>query len=500
MSQVTLAPNAVMMISSIRSLGYTFETALADVIDNSIAAGADFVGIRTEEDPKRSLYLAVVDNGCGMSAAELQAAMQHACGGPDESRAENDLGRFGLGMKTASHSQCRCLTVLSKKNGRLSAAEWDLDLIKQTGDWTLRIYEPAELRTVPCFPELSALTHGTVVVWREFDQLTAKEQNIYDALFEHLDRSRDHLELIFHRYLEDGSIKMDINGRPLIPKDPFLTRKSGTTPVEVMSVPGYEGEIRVIGYTLPHQNRLSAEEIASLGLRDHSMEDDQGFYLYRNSRLILWGSWLRMTRKAQRTKLSRVRVDVPNTMDRLWELDIRKSQASPPRIVRDRLSKLLDRLCVDSSRIVSGGGRISSSAKTSAESFWLPKDLGNRRFSVTINREASIYKAFCDSLSDSQQKAFLALTTWLETSYPTRWVNEHFAGDDSPAIGDEPDSETRLALKNQLRTLLDYLPDGVDAATLLKLLAAGSPVPSNRKLGTDLVKELTAEIKAEADR
>lgn len=497
MRRITLPPKAVTMISSMRSLGYTFETALADIIDNSVAARASNIHILIEENQNLPPFLAVVDDGCGMSREELNAAMQYACTNPQEKRSEHDLGRFGLGMKAASQSQCRTLTVLSKKHGEMSAAEWDLNLVAETDDWTLRLYAPSELVSIPCYDRLLLLEHGTVVVWRDFDQLKAKEFDVYDALINNLDQSREHLELIFHRYLSEGLLRMDINGRKLSPKDPFLINKSGTTPSERITIPGYEGFVRVIGYTLPHQNRLTHDELLSLGIKDRNMEDEQGFYIYRNKRLIFWGSWLRMTRKAMKTKLSRVQVDVPNTMDHLWELDIRKSQAYPPKLVRERLSRLLDSLCKTSAEVIGNRGRVSVGSKSSEESFWLPKDLGNHRYSVTINREASIISSFCDSLSDNQQKSFLSLLKWLEVSYPTRWVNEKFANDDSPEIVDTPSDEEMKHLKVSLRYLLQQLPTPGDMNRVLSIFSKFSPIPFNRRLGEALVESVLQEMAEE---
>src|SRR5436190_1258916 len=109
-------PNPEFLIKSIAEQGYSLETALADLMDNSISAGADRIEvmIRMDEEPFK---LFLTNNGSDMNQDELRQNMQFPSSSPEGYRQQMDLGRFGLGMKTASFSQTRKFTVISRKKG-----------------------------------------------------------------------------------------------------------------------------------------------------------------------------------------------------------------------------------------------------------------------------------------------------------------------------------------------------------------------------------------------
>lgn len=227
---VTCPPDAERMLNSMRALGYSFETALADIVDNCIAAGATEVDINMPSDPNAELFLSVSDNGCGMTASELQKAMQHACRNPEENRADGDLGRFGLGMKTASLSQCREMIVITKCGSEVSAASWNLDTVAQTGDWSLIVYGEDEIKGMPCYEKLARKAQGTTVVWQVFDRLSEREIRPYQALTTKLADAAEHLALVYHIFLtgrEVSKLVIRINGNELNPKDPFMEGAKG---------------------------------------------------------------------------------------------------------------------------------------------------------------------------------------------------------------------------------------------------------------------------------
>ena len=341
---ISLPPNAEKMVQSMRALGYSFQTALADVIDNSISAGATQVDIMTPSDPREDTYLAILDNGSGMDRPTLIESMRHASKNPNENRETEDLGRFGLGMKTASLSQCREFVIVTRTAKGTHAAGWSIDTIQKEQDWSLTVFEKSEFEQFPCYEIFNKLKHGTLLVWRKFDRFSLRNGSCFDELTTKLIDARDHLGLVYHRFISDpdNPVVFTVNGRKIEAKDPFLeNRESGVDalPPELIFIPEFPNSpIVVTGYTLPHQNRITASEMRSLGLRDRSFGEDQGFYIYRGKRLIFWGGWLRLARKAQASKLCRVCVDVPNSMDKIWELDIKKSIAVPPRVVLEKLA------------------------------------------------------------------------------------------------------------------------------------------------------------------
>jgi len=350
MEVVSLPPNAPMLMEATRAIGYSIETAIADIVDNSITAQA--AKIKIKFFPVGDPYIAILDDGTGMDGEEIKNAMRYGSKNPQEPRATGDLGRFGLGLKTASLSQCRKLTVASKKNGKVVGAQWDLDFVESTNDWSLRLLGLSNLADLPHFEELDELSSGTLIVWQELDRFKMGEINFDENMGKYMDRVREHLSLVFHRYLtgEQGLRKTDIlmNNSVLEATDPFLVKKS--TQVmddENIIIEGYKVNVRP--YTLPHISQLTDSEIKMLGGKD-GLRRLQGFYIYRNKRLLVWGTWYRMMRQGDLSKLARVRVDIPNSLDHLWTLDIKKSTAVPPEIVRRNLAAIIGKISDSSKR------------------------------------------------------------------------------------------------------------------------------------------------------
>lgn len=346
-----LRPSAARLLESMRDIGYSFESALADIIDNSISAGCTQIFITNDVHPESGAYLAIRDDGCGMLPEELTKAMQHGSRGPRETRAAGDLGRFGLGLKTASFSQCRQLTVVSRKDGQLTARRWDLDLVVDSDEWILELLDEGEIARLPVLDTIGE--SGTLVLWQKLDRLDAigeETQQAYEALNELFSTAKPHLALTFHRFLEPepgdrtGKVEMWINGAPLEANDPFarhLIPRSDPHDVEVIRMS--QGDVSVQAFTLPHHQRLSSEQLRTLE-RGSSLVETQGLYVYRAKRLIAGGSWLGLARRAELTKLLRVRVDVPTELDEAWSVDVRKSRVRPPAAVRSRLGPIVARM------------------------------------------------------------------------------------------------------------------------------------------------------------
>ncbi len=359
-----LPPYAPTLIESTRAIGYSLEAAVADIIDNSIAAGANKVEIYFF--PIDGAYIGILDNGKGMNEEELDLAMQYGSRNPSEARDSKDLGRFGLGLKTASLSQCRCLTVATKQGDQLRASRWDIDHVAEVGEWSLLILDEEEISQVPQIECLMESDTGTLVVWQQLDRLKAGETNFELALGRKIDSVREHLALVYHRYLSGESgitkLKLLINGEAVTPIDPFLKGKS-TQPMDDEVLVIRDQNIVVRPYILPHLSRMTAEEVKQLGGKD-GLRKQQGFYVYRNKRLLVWGTWFRMMRQGDLSKLARIQVDIPNTLDELWTLDIKKSSALPPAEVRKNLEVIIDRIAERSKRTWTFRGKKEISDKT----------------------------------------------------------------------------------------------------------------------------------------
>lgn len=399
-----LEPVAHVLLESMRAIGYTLESAIADIVDNSVSARAKVININFP--PGSPTELAIMDDGEGMTADELEQAMRHGSQDPRNSRGDHDLGRFGLGLKTASLSQCRNLTVATKKNGIISAAVWDLDFVRDQGAWLIQVLDNAEIEALPYADVLKAQTSGTLVLWQKLDELEKYDLDDGASFSEQMVHAQEHLSLVFHRFLEGdvegGKIRISVNNRALTPLDPFLrdVRATQKHPEEEIFLENHV--IRVKAFTLPHISKLSQREVALAG-GSEGLRRQQGFYVYRNKRLLTWGTWFRMFRHEELTKLTRVMVDIPNSLDHLWTLDIKKSAATPPFEVKRRLKELVPKLLEESTRVQQFRGKKTFSG-TSKPLWSRLEDRGEVRYEIDRN-----HPLISSSLSEIKQKSGINL-------------------------------------------------------------------------------------------
>jgi hypothetical protein len=326
-----------------RASGYDLETALADIIDNSITAGAGVVRITISEEG-RSSWIAIADDGAGMDEATLLRAMTFGGINPSDPRDPDDLGRFGLGLKTASLSQCRRLTVLTRAAGGCVLVRcWDIDVIEATGQWALLRSARTPHLEQRFRKELEAQQSGTVVVWEVLDRLGHEDgdEEIADRIRRAVPQIEEHLAMVFHRFLEDsGGLKILIGSEPIRPWDPFMRNEKAVQMLgeERLEHDGHEVVVRP--YVLPHVSKLTGEAHRR-GAGPRGWADQQGFYVYRNRRLLVAGSWLRLGFvKEEHNKLARIQLDFPNDLDFAWDINVRKSRAVPPDALREDLKRI----------------------------------------------------------------------------------------------------------------------------------------------------------------
>ncbi|SHE99028.1 Histidine kinase-, DNA gyrase B-, and HSP90-like ATPase [Bacteroides luti] len=329
-------PKANAMINTFRAFGYNLQTAIADIIDNSISAKAGNVWIDYVWDGTNS-WVTILDDGEGMSRCSLVNAMTPGSKDPNDERDENDLGRFGLGLKTSSFSQCKILTVASKAEDHVILKRcWDLDFVNQTGKWSLLDYISDE----SFLDKLSEMKSGTLVLWQNLDRLVGNSHKDNDAarnvFLEEFALVEEHLGLVFHRYLQKNKLKIFINGIQIQPWDPFMKEEYGGQLIctEVLDA----NNVTIKCYVLPHISNIDVEA------RKKAKTDDwyklQGFYIYRNERLLLYGDWLGLFPKNEHYKNARILIDIPNKLDHLWKIDIKKATATPSVSIRKDLVRL----------------------------------------------------------------------------------------------------------------------------------------------------------------
>jgi Histidine kinase-, DNA gyrase B-, and HSP90-like ATPase len=326
-------PNAASLIETFRAIGYDLETAIADLIDNSISAGANEVRINYNWNGRdTSIY--IQDNGCGMTDGQIKEAMRPGTKNPLSERSEKDLGRFGLGLKTASFSQCRHLTVISKSSDEpVSSWTWDLDYVSQSGLWNLiKIASNKDI-----LDKLIHQKYGTIVIWRDIDRVTRdykSDENSHNKFTAIIERAKAHLSMIFHRFIESGQLKIFVQDRELKPWNPFLSEKQ-----RVQGFPCAEycnGNVLVKGYVLKHKSAFTAEEFKGAG-GNRGWNDHQGFYIYRNNRMLVSGSWLGLWAKEEHYKLARVSIDITSNVDAEWHIDIKKAIARLPGFLKEAI-------------------------------------------------------------------------------------------------------------------------------------------------------------------
>lgn len=469
MKTKNIPPYAPTLIESTRAIGYSLEAAVSDIIDNSIAASANSVDIFFF--PIDGAYIAVLDNGKGMDENELDLAMQYGSKNPTDIRDAKDLGRFGLGLKTASLSQCRCLSVITKQGDKIFGRRWDIDHVVQIGEWSLLVLDEEEISDIPQIDYLRQAESGTLVVWQKLDRLKAGEINFELSLGRKIDRVREHLSLVFHRYLSgDGGItrlKIAINGNPIQPNDPFLkTKSTQIMDDEVLNIRGQK--IIVRPYILPHISRMSAEEILQLGGKD-GLRKKQGFYVYRNKRLLVWGTWFRMMRQGDLSKLARIQVDIPNTLDELWTLDIKKSSALPPAELRGYLEVIINRVAERSKRTWMFRGK----KEVSDESIHIWNRMKNPLGGIyyEINREHPMIKQMVAS-NLVVKRTLYSLLQLIERGLPLNQLYVDLNNDEQ--LRNEQ-SQDDADIDIALRSMLESCNTKEEKATLLAVMSGIEP-------------------------
>jgi hypothetical protein len=426
-------PRAAAMIESLRAVGYDLRTAIADLIDNSIFAGAKNVWVYFHWNGADS-HISIVDDGCGMSESELFEAMRPGSKSPVEDREPGDLGRFGLGMKTASFSQCRRLTVASRKDGENTAIRrWDLDHVTKVDRWELLKY--AAQGSDQRITHFDGIKHGTIVLWECLDRVVGdahvRDKTTHDRFFNLINSVEDYLAMVFHRFLGGTNPKLEIfiNGSDdscrVKPWDPFLESHEAT--IQFPEEPIHYGGkvIKVKGFVLPHKDKLG-EELHNYASGPAGWNAQQGFYVYRNQRLLVPGSWLglgtnRPWTKEEHYKLARIRIDIPNTADMDWQIDVKKSTARPPLAIRSRLKDIADAVRKQAREVFAHRGSYGPRPrKETMMRAWYPVSKQGR-LSYKIDRSHPLVKQLLSI--DSRYKSMVeALLRVLEETVPVQQI------------------------------------------------------------------------------
>lgn len=406
-------PRADAMIQSMRAVGYDVSMAISDIIDNSISAKAKNIWISHKWAGKDS-FIQIVDDGEGMSEKELFNAMRLGSLNPLETRDPNDLGRFGMGLKTASFSQCKLLTVRSKKNNLVSTRCWDLNLVEKEKEWLLVKRE--KFHSKKYLTNLEDKQSGTIVLWQNLDRLINyegfegdDETVLVDDFLRKIDEMHKYLSMIFHRYLENPS-RLNIHvltGEGSYVKlkawDPFLKLHSATQELSSEAHNIFGDTISIRPFVLPHVSKLSTiDHQKAAGPQGWNAQ--QGIYLYRKERLIVSGGWLNLGYKQEEHyKLARIQLDIPNNMDSEWQIDVKKATAKLPDAFRNDLKRLSKITREKASDIYRHRGKTYSRKYDKVNKFvWKKTGLGSSA-KYQIDKKHPIIEDLMGQMGDSLQ-------------------------------------------------------------------------------------------------
>ena len=421
-------PKAAAITESLRSIGYSIETAIADLIDNSITAGATSISISGEYKGKNTAIF-ILDDGEGMSEDVLKNAMRLGSASPADTRAKKDLGRFGLGLKTASFSQCRKFSVISKQNGSISGRYWDLDIINSTNEWQLR--RDVDQSYVE---KLEKFEHGTLIVWEKLDRVISEKDKDAEKRFNAKKNAiKNHLGLTFHRFIESGKLSIKVGGVLVPAWNPFLPEKDFSVKKEIPAVTACGGTVTIKGWVMPHKMYFSDPEYRNAGY-NKGWTHMQGFYIYRANRLLVAGGWLGLTingqpiRQEHHYDLARICVDISNEHDFDWDIDIKKSKATPPDYLihsLESVAKQTRRLAYETYVFRGVPQKTKTSTGRSVIPLWSTAQERNKKLYYSINSDFPLIKDLLTGLDSEKTAKVKELLKLLAETIPVQNIDFH---------------------------------------------------------------------------
>lgn len=483
-------PNPAALLASLRDIGYNVETAIEDLIDNSITAKASRIEIRMIWN-SGSPWMVILDDGKGMARDELIKAMTLAGNSPLEQRDKDDLGRFGLGLKTASFSQCKELTVITFQEGNLSAAVLDLVEVERNSDKGFRvgILDKSDIESISIleeFPEFLSTKKGTLVLWQNMDRVdsfdkTQSREKKFNAMKSSI---KSRIQLTFHRFLKHESghsaIQIIFNNDAIKHLDPFNIKAPATSELPRLTLKIESKRIIAQAFILPHHSRVTEEEY-----KKHELPGgyfmNQGLFVYRNRRLISRGSWLRLTHRSELTKLVRVRIDIPNSLDDLLRVNVMKSNLILPETLKDQLNNVLEQ--IRNAGVQVYRKRAKRVISEVSDPMWI-RNKKDGKISYEINQDSRLITSFVDDLDDDQFDKFAMLIKSLENCFPTIPLFHDLANNPSdleqPSISDD-----------ELMRVFDlFKSDMVSHELNIESLLRIEPFASNKNQAKKLISDL----------
>lgn len=478
----TNAPSPCALFSSLRALDYSVESSIADLVDNSISAGARNIDIEFRwNDGAPSVE--IIDDGSGMAEERLISALRLAGDGPDQRRAEDDLGRFGLGLKTASIAHCRRVTVTTVHDSIVTNAGWDLDLLcaPENGDqWSMTTDPPA---VVKAHRRRIGPDQGTIVRWAKFDRLLggADPEEREDIFNQAMERVSSHLGLVFSRFLlrETEPLKIRCNSVTVQGWDPALRHlETVWTDLrhkrhDVTTVWAGDGKTTISAHVLPRQDEFPSDDLYREAGRGR-WNSLQGFFVFRADRLIYDGGYLGLGFELdEHTKLARIIVDIPNSNDDEWALNVTKEALQPPPRVRAHLrTAAQDTRSKANRRYRRLGPRATTASPLEVVPVWLTPNIVNGSGSYKINRKHPLIGEMKKDLSADQWKRIKRVLLLLEQSVPLAHISQ-LRTNEAPEYAGKIDEKALVAFVTELAS--DWSSKGMALSEIKKTLLSTEP-------------------------
>jgi len=416
METVKSIPEARLLLASLRSVGYSEEAAIADLIDNCISAGADEINIDFDWNNQRII---IKDNGVGMGQSDLYENMRIGSSDPDAKRESSDLGRFGMGMKTAAFSLGKKLCVITKKDGVISNATWDLDMIPEIG-WQLIVMPEDQLSLLE---NMLNSDNGTVVVIESLDRIIDSNDRIKAKkhFYSVVRKVEKHIGLVFHRFMAEDELSIKINGNLVQAWDPFITKNSATQELseEYVWSEDSDTEVLIQPYVLPHKTKFATDLQYQEAGGPKGWSYHQGVYVYRNRRLIICGTWFDYIKKEPAYNLARIRVDISSDGDSDWKIDIKKSSAALPTYAKEAVERAIEISTEASARVYNSRGSYSKSNVSAPNlNYVWEQRKRNGKYSFHINKKHKLLEDIRRQLDDNGKSSLNAYLSLLENFAP----------------------------------------------------------------------------------
>ena len=407
-------PEARLLLMSLRSVGYSEETAIADILDNSISADASEIRITFSWDSER---IVIVDNGIGMTGKDLITNMRIGSADPRKVRDKKDLGRFGMGMKTAAFALGKKLTVITKSKGDYANATWDLDEIPEIG-WNLIIQNDEALEQYYSLLQ----DQGTVVIIEKLDRIidSDNKQKSEKKFYSTIRKTEQHIGLTFHRFIEEDGLRIYINENQIEAWNPFLINNKETQelPEEIPVSDNGLHEALIQPYILPHKTKFQNQEEYQKAGGPKGWNYHQGIYLYRNKRLIVYGTWFDYVKKEPAYNLARIKLDISSDSDELWGIDIKKSTAALPLYIKDAVERSIEVATEVSARVYNSRGTYTRNTTIPSLNYVWEQRKVNGRYTFHINKKHILLNSIRDQLDEEGKMSLSAYLSLVENYAP----------------------------------------------------------------------------------